>query len=142
MIGAAAGVSLGHSAISEINPVYFGEAEDRFHAEITPQRPDWSQPQAPLAAVSAEGLGSGCLGCSARGAEYYAAPAVVTYTDGWRADAERAAAPADAPYVEEAGPDSERERLVRYASYPITEAEAQAAPVETEVYTAAEVSAE
>jgi hypothetical protein len=142
LIGTAAGVSLGHSAVSEINPVYFTSVPDRFHADRTPQRADWTAPQPALSAVSAEGLGSGCFGCSAASFEHYAAPAAVAYTDGWRADAERAAAPIPPAFVEEAAPDPERERVVRYASYPITEAEAQPAPIEAGVYAAAEVSAE
>jgi hypothetical protein len=141
LLATAAGVSLGHSAVADINPVYFSSAPDRFHGDRTPHRPDWTAPQPALSAASSEGLGTGCFGCSARGSEHYAAPAVVTYTDGWRADAERASAPVEAAVIEQvAAPDPERERVVRYASYPITEAEA--APVETEVYAAAEVSAE
>jgi hypothetical protein len=143
LLATAAGVSLGHSAVADINPVYFSSAPDRFHGDRAPQRPDWTAPQPALSSVPAEGLGSGCFGCSARGSEHYAAPAVVTYTDGWRADAERASAPVEAVAIEQvAAPDPERERVVRYASYPITEAEAAPAPVEAEVYTAAEVSAE
>jgi hypothetical protein len=143
LIGTAAGVSLGHSAVSEINPVYYTSATDRFHGDQTPQRPDWTAPQPALSAVTAEGLGSGCLGCSSRNGEQYAAPAVVTYTDAWRADAERASAPMEAVVIEEAAaPDPERERVVRYASYPITHAEAEPAPVETEVYAPAEASVE
>jgi hypothetical protein len=142
LVGTAAGVSLGHSAASEINPVYFSAEPDRFHGDLTPQRPDWATPQPALSAVSAEGLGTGCLGCSARPAEYYAAPAVVTYTAGWQADAQRASAPIEAAIVEEAAPDPERERVVRYASYPVTEAEAASAPAEPEAYAAAEVPAE
>jgi hypothetical protein len=143
LVGTAAGVSLGHSAISEINPLHYGSAPERFHADQVALRPDWAQPQPALApAVSAEGLGSGCLGCSARDGAYYAAPAVVTYTDSWRADAQRAAAPIEATYVEEAAPDPERERVVRYASYPITEAEAAPAPADDEDLTAAEFETE
>jgi hypothetical protein len=142
LIGTAAGVSLGHSAVSEINPVYFTSAPDRFHTDRTPQGPDLAPPPAALSAVSAEGLGSGCFGCSAARTEFYAAPAVVNYTDSWRAAAERASAPIETVIIEEAAPDPERERLVRYASYPITQAEAEPVPAESEVYAAAEASAE
>jgi hypothetical protein len=142
LIGTAAGVSLGHSAVSEINPVYFTSAPDRFHAELAPQRPDLAPPPAALSAVSGEGLGSGCFGCSTRGGEYYAAPAVVTYTDGWQADAQRAAAPIEAPFVEETAPDPERERVVRYASYPLTEPEAAPVAAEPADYAAEEAAVE
>lgn len=65
LIGTAAGVSLGHSAVSEINPVYYSAAPDRFHGDLTPPRPDWTAPQPALSGASPEGLGSGCFGCSA-----------------------------------------------------------------------------
>ena len=43
ILGAALGVTLGHSAIAEINPAYFNEAEDSFHADLVPYRsPDWA----------------------------------------------------------------------------------------------------
>jgi hypothetical protein len=143
LLATAAGVTLGHSAVSEINPVYFSAAPTRFHGDQAPQRPDWTAPQPALSAVSADGLGSGCFGCSARGGEHYAAPAVVTYTDSWRADAERASAPVEAAVIEQvAAPDPERERVVRYASYPITQAEAEPAAAEPEVFAAAEAAAE
>jgi hypothetical protein len=148
LIGAAGGITLGHSAVSEINPVYYAEAPSRFHGDQVPQRPDWTQPQPALADASAmQGLGNGCFGCSAREAEFHSAPAVVTYTDSWRADAVRAAAPIEPAPLEEAAPDPERERVVRYASYPITEAQVVAvsvpAPAEAEVVQAAvEYSAE
>ena len=148
VVATAAGITLGHSAVSEINPLYFASAPDRFHADQTALRPDWTQPQPALAAATATAgeLGSGCLGCSSRGnGEYYAAPAVVTYTDGWRADAERAAAPAEPAFVEDAAPDPERERVVRYASYPLTQEEVRVEttePVEAEPAAAAEVAVE
>ena len=148
LVGTAAGVSLGHSAISEINPLYYVEAPSRFHADGVPQRPDWTAPQPALAAaetVTAGSLGDGCFGCGGDRVEYYSAPAVVTYTDSWRADAERAAAPAAPAYVEEA-PDPERERVVRYASYPITQdppaAEAVAVEAQDEEQGGAEFAAE
>jgi hypothetical protein len=150
VFGTAAGVSLGHSAVSEINPLYFTETPDRFHADQTAQRPNWDAPQ-PLSApapVSADGLGDGCFACGGGGrVEYYAAPAVVTYSDSWSAEAERAAAPEDGAFVQQAAPDPERERVIRYASYRITADEPETAPEPAEaepavdVYAAADVSA-
>ena len=140
LVGTAAGVTLGRSAVSEINPVYYSAAPDRFHADQAPQRPDWTAPPPALSAVSADGLGSGCFGCSARGAEYPAAPAVVTYTDSWQADAQRAAAPIEPVLVEQAAPDPERERILRYASYPVTEAQAQPAAAAPEEPAAEDVA--
>ncbi|HEY0148579.1 MAG TPA: hypothetical protein VGB70_06200 [Allosphingosinicella sp.] len=147
LVGTAVGVSLGHSAVSEINPLYFAEAPARFHSELVPNQPNWSAPAAPLtvAAISAEGLGTGCFGCAPARAEVYAAPAVVTYTDSWIADARAAAAPVEAAPVEAIAPDPERERVVRYATYPVyaeqPQALAQAPEAETaepEAYAAAE----
>jgi hypothetical protein len=136
LVGTAAGVSLGHSAVSEINPLYYSEAPTRFHGDGVPLRPDWTEPQLASAAAPVQGLGSGCFGCGEEPAAY-AAPAVVTYTDSWRADAERAAAPVAPHYVEDA-PDPERERVVRYSSYPITEDERPAEPEAAEEPAAAE----
>jgi hypothetical protein len=134
LAGTAAGVSLGHSAVSEINPLYFGSGPDRFHADLAPQRPNWDAPQPasyPVASQS-DGLGDGCFGCgplSGGRIDAYAAPAVVTYTDSWVAEAERAAAPApaEAVFAAEAAPDPERERVIRYASYRVSADEVDAA---------------
>ncbi|HEY7808771.1 MAG TPA: hypothetical protein VIA98_00145 [Allosphingosinicella sp.] len=150
LIGTAAGVSLGQSAVSEINPLYFGEAPARFHSDLAANRPNWDAEPATLtvAAPPAEGLGTGCFGCAPGRPGYYAAPAVVTYTQSWTADAEAAAAPLEAPPVQEIAPDPERERVIRYASYPVYEqapAEAQTVadkPAEADTDAAAEVSAE
>ena len=73
--------------------------------------------------------------------EVYAAPAIVTYTDNWRADAEQASAPVEPAAVEEIAPDPERERVIRYASYPLTQEQVPAEPAqapEPEAYAAAE----
>ena len=142
VVGTVAGVSLGHSAISEINPVYYSEAATRFHGDQVPQRPDWTLPPPALSDASVvQGLGTGCFGCSGASAEYHAAPAVTTYTDSWRADAARAAAPIEVEFAA-APPDPERKRVVRYASYPITEAEAAPEPAAPEEDTAAEFATE
>ena len=143
LVGAAAGVLLGNSALGEINPNLFARAPDRFHAELAPQRQDWSAPQAasmtPLTA--ADGLGSGCFGCGGSRSEYYAAPAIVTYTDSWTADAERAAAPAEEAYVQEAASDPERERVIRYSRYQVDASETPAEPQPAAAEPAAEDAA-
>jgi hypothetical protein len=141
----AGGISLGHSAVSEINPLYYDTVQDRFHANLAALRPDWTAPQpAPVTNASTiQGLGSGCLGCSAQPtAEYYVAPAVVTYTDRWRADAEQASTPVEPAVVDEIAPDPERERIIRYASYPLTQEQMPAEPAqapEPEAYAAVAV---
>jgi hypothetical protein len=132
ILGALSGVALGRSAISEIDPSYFSAAPARFHADRVPNPPDWTQVQ--LTQYRQEGLeaglGTGCFGCRAPDA-VYAAPAMATYGDSWVAEAEAEAEPADMVVYEEA-PDPERERLVRYASYPLTEAEEEARSAEAE----------
>jgi len=129
LAGAVAGVSLGYSAVSEINPLYYTAAADRFHGDLGAQRPNWSPPQQAALTVptAADGLGNGCFGCGGK-ADYYAAPAIVTYTDSWAADAERAAAPAEDIYVQETAPDPERERVIRYSSYQVSASEAPSEP--------------
>jgi hypothetical protein len=67
------------------------------------------------------GLGTGCFGCRASPV-VYAAPTVATFGDEWVAEAEAAAEPGEV-VIAPAAPDPERERLVRYASYPVTAAE-------------------
>lgn len=120
ILGAAGGVALGRSAIAEIDPAYFAGAPTRFHADQVPNRPDWAQVQvAEFHGQAPEaGLGTGCFGCSASPV-VYAAPAVTTYGDSWLAEAEAAAAPAEEVFAP-AAPDPDRERLIRYASYPVT----------------------
>jgi hypothetical protein len=128
ILGAALGVNLGRSAIAEINPAYYSEPEESFHADLVPNRsPDWAQVQAAeyqasQQAVPIQGLGSGCIGCADYPVEYvpqhdpavedyaYAAPASPVYA---------AAPPVRVVIVEETAPDPDRERVQRYASYPV-----------------------
>lgn len=131
LVGIVSGMTLGKAAIADINPAYFSDPPSRFHADRTPQPLDMNQPQLALQdarTAGGEGLGTGCFGCSGA-SEYYAAPAIVTYTESWTADAQRAAAPtAYAPVEAAPAPDPEIERIVRYASYPLTEEQAAPTP--------------
>jgi hypothetical protein len=136
VFGAAAGVWLGRSAVAEINPAYYGGLPDRFHADRAAIRPPLDPPQAAFADASlAEGLGTGCIGCTAGPVVIYAPP-VPRYDEGWAADARRGAEPIEAVRVETA-PDPERERVVRYASYPVSSDEAAAAHAEAMTETGA-----
>ena len=129
VLGAASGVALGHSAISEINPAYFSEAAARFHGDQVPNRStDWAQVQSAeyVGPADSAALGTGCFGCSAPGAYISAPPPAPSYTDAWLADSARAVEAVEAEVIYEA-PDPERERLVRYASYPVSGEEAEAA---------------
>ena len=139
ILGAAAGVNLGRSAIADINPAYFTEPETRFHADLVPYRsPDWAQVQAAeyraaQQPVLVTGLGGGCIGCRDYPVEYYPRhdPAVDGYEDGYAASAPQ---PAQVVIVETPAADPAREQVQRYASYQVSSDEKPAqvaeAPVE------------
>jgi hypothetical protein len=136
ILGAALGITLGKSAIAEINPVYFNEPEDEFHADLVPYRsPDWAQVhqseyRAVQQPVLVGELGSGCVGCSAYPVAYVPRhdPAVDAYASG---ELLRAPEPTVVTYASAAPPaaDPDRERIQRYASYPVSSDE-KPAPVE------------
>jgi hypothetical protein len=124
ILGAALGVGLGRSAIAEINPAYFSEAEDDFHADLVPYRsPDWAQVhqaeyRAAQQPVIVGELGTGCIGCADYPVEYVPRhdPAVDRYVEGY---SESAPQPAQVVVVETPAPDPDRERIRLYASYPV-----------------------
>jgi hypothetical protein len=128
IVGAALGVGLGRSAIAEINPAYFNEAEDSFHADLVPYRsPDWAQVhqaeyRAAQQPVLVTGLGTGCIGCRDYPVEYVPRhdPAVDGYSDG---ELLRAPEPTQVVYTEPRASDPDRDRLQRYASYPVSSEE-------------------
>jgi hypothetical protein len=128
ILGAALGASLGRSAIADINPAYFQEPEESFHADLVPYRsPGWAQGQAGYQAaqqpVVVGALGGGCVGCRDYPVEYYPQhdPAVDGYQDGTSASAQQ---PAQVVVVETpAAPDPARERIQAYASYPVSSGE-------------------
>ena len=123
IVGAAAGINLGRSAISEINPAYFTEEEDSFHADLAPYRsPDWGQVhaaeyRAAQQPVLIQGLGSGCVGCRDYPVEYVPRhdPALDANLEGWSAPPQ-----AQVVVAQVAPPDPDRERIQRYASYPVS----------------------
>jgi len=127
ILGAALGITLGKSAIAEINPAYFNEAEDEFHADLVPYRsPDWAQVhqaeyRAAQQPVIVGELGSGCIGCRTYPIEYVPRhdPAVDRYVEGGMLSAPE---PTQV-IVTEAAPDPDRERIQRYASYPVSSEE-------------------
>ena len=130
ILGASLGVTLGRSAISEINPAYFSDPEDSFHSDLVPYRsPDWAQVhaaeyRAAQQPVRVGELGSGCIGCRDYPVEYVPRrePAVDGYSDGYAASAP-AAAPAQIYIVETPAPDPARARIQAYASYPVSSEE-------------------
>lgn len=137
ILGAALGVNLGHSAVSEINPAYFSDPEDSFHSDLVPYRsPDWAQVQASEYRAAQQpvlvgDLGSGCIGCRDYPVEYVPRHdyAVDGYDDGYAAMAP-AAAPAQIVIVETPTPDPDRERIQAYSSYRVSTEEKPAEVVE------------
>jgi hypothetical protein len=129
LVGAGVGTWAGRAAIAEINPAYFNRSDDSFHADRVPYRsPGWAETDTGVRedVQLAHGLGNGCLTC---GAPEMAAAAPVmpaVYGEQWVQDASAAAEPAAILFVE-AEPDPERERVQRYASYPVSAEEAEAA---------------
>lgn len=130
--GAALGLELGRSTIGEIDPAYFRDPEVSFHAGLAPNASrDWEQVQAQEYAQGEPAI-TQCIGCLAGPPPDYPVeyvpqhdPYVDTAVSRWPArDARGAEAPAEIVYVEVPAP--ERERIVRYASYPVTQEEAQA----------------
>jgi hypothetical protein len=150
VVGAAAGIGLGRSAIAELNPAYFQDrGGSSFFADLAPNRPvqraDWAQvtaaeyqqqANAPAPAPAA----GGCVGCATWPMDPRPVhdPAIErSLKQAWR----EARAPAPQPevrYVEtlvyEAAPapDPGRERIRRYSSYPVTRGQAAPPPPEEE----------
>ncbi|HEX9947231.1 MAG TPA: hypothetical protein VGA98_06800 [Allosphingosinicella sp.] len=140
ILGAALGVGLGKSAVADINPAYFSEADDSFHGDLVPNRgTDWARVhqadyRAAQQPVVFGDLGTGCVGCRDYPVEYVPQhdPAVDRSVEG-----EMLTAP-EPTYVEGVAtapaPDPDRERIVRYASYPVSSdekpVEVAEAPVE------------
>ena len=125
ILGAALGISLGKSAIAEINPAYFSDPEESFHSDLVPYRsPDWAQVhaaeyRAAQQPVLVGDLGSGCIGCRDYPVEYAPVhdPAVDGYADGYAASVPP---PAQVIVVETPAPDSARERIQAYSTYPVS----------------------
>jgi hypothetical protein len=138
VVGAACGIWLGKSAISEINPIYYSEPETRFHADLVPYRsPDWAKVQA--AELQQAGLGEDygrfCLGCIDYPEDPNPAPIREPdgTDDGWSASAsyeepEVYAASAETVPVEQADPEWKRVQL--YASARVSVDEPEQAPAE------------
>jgi len=128
ILGAALGITVGKSAIAEINPAYFNEAEDDFHADLVPYRgSDWAQVhqaeyRAAQQPVVVGELGSGCVGCADYPVAYVPRhdPAVDSYADG---DLLRAPEPTLVTVAAAPAPDAAREQIARYASYPVSSEE-------------------
>ncbi|MDP8912328.1 MAG: hypothetical protein M3N39_01970 [Pseudomonadota bacterium] len=108
LAGIGAGIYLGHSAIAEINPMYFSQPATRFHADLSANRPFESAPPALLPQARDPALGTGCIGCRTYPEEYYPIheASLDRYSSGFASNA-------DALQPEMAGeqPDPEAARL-------------------------------
>lgn len=108
LAGIGAGVHLGHSAIAEINPLYFSEPETRFHADLSANPPSDSAPPPLLAQARDPALGTGCIGCRTYPEEYFPVheASLGRYSSGYAANADIVQ-----PAVYEEQPDPEAERI-------------------------------
>jgi hypothetical protein len=125
--GAALGILLGNSAISEIDPAYFSKPEARFHGDLTPYRsPESAQTALRSEGVAPGALGDGCVGCRVYPEEYF--PEHDGSVDGYSASAWEPVEEASAQYaVYEAGeaaePDERLAAIERYSSYRVSQDE-------------------
>lgn len=128
ILGTALGVQLGTSAIAEINPAHFSDPEPRFHADLVPHaRGDWAQVQVAEyhRAGASDGYGEGCIRCPEYPVEYVPQPHPAF--DGFEDDWSASASVAEPVAVFAEAPDPDRERLERYASFPVDAREARLA---------------
>ena len=140
IVGAAGGVTLGRSAVAEINPSYFGQAESDFYSDLVPNRTppggaDWNAVQQAEYANAgvAQGLGTGCIRCREYPVEYVPVPdpSVAYMSDGWQSGLrteDYAEAAEDEPAYAEAAPDPRLVQVQRYSTYRVRSDEAEAAP--------------
>ena len=140
LLGTAFGVHLGQGAIAEIDPFWFTQPDrSTFYADMTPNKPDWDTAPRPLQGTQTVPIVE-CTGCL----NWRRADAAV-WTGAYPGDESaylgeqvyRPAAVTRAAYepayeAEPAAPDLERERVVRYTRYAVTEAEAAAAEAEAD----------
>jgi hypothetical protein len=127
--GAAIGVVLGNSAISEINPIYYKQPETRFHADLVPYRsPSAGQGTAMVqeAALTPGALGTGCVGCRTYPEEYF--PQHDGSADGysasaWEPDEEAGAQYAVYEAAEAAQPDPRMAAIELYSRYRVSQDE-------------------
>ncbi len=127
LVGTALGVQLGRSAVSEINPAYFGEPETRFHADLAPYRSETPPPLTLTDAEAAVALGSPCIGCTTASAEYYPIYEAGNARYATGTAAIEASQPVEAPTPVDLERQAEFAELGRYASYPVSHEEAAAA---------------
>lgn len=125
ILGAALGITLGRDAVAEINPSYFNEKDDSFHAALVPYRSsDWAQVQqadyrAAQQPVLVGQLGTGCAGCADYPIAYVPRhdPAVDEYVE-TRVETV-AIQPVQMAVAQTPAPDPAREQIQAYSTYPV-----------------------
>jgi hypothetical protein len=126
LAGAAVGVQLGHSAISEIDPTLFSEPEESFHAGLAAnQSPNWAQVQqaeyAQPEVVAQPEVPAACIGCVTWPIELGPRPSTVVTAAYRTSSRERYAETETVPsVVVDDVPDATRERIARYSSYKVS----------------------
>jgi hypothetical protein len=135
ILAAVTGVSLGRSAVAEINPVYFQPASSHFYSDMVPYRSAGSV-ESDLSGgdyVQADQAYSaaGCAGCADYPVAYRPShdPAVDGVEDDWSASAPRLADQASSKAEAPEPPPANRQWIERYTTYtvasePVVEAEA------------------
>lgn len=110
LLGIGAGVHLGYAAIAEINPIYYEEAQTRFHADLSPNRRSDSAPEMMLVNAGDPAPRSDCVGCRTYPEEYYPIhdASIDRYSSSYARDADLATAAVELP--EEAEPEALRLR--------------------------------
>jgi hypothetical protein len=141
ILATVTGVSLGRSAVGEINPVYFQPATSHFYSDLVPYRGadtirtdpganDYLEPEYAYSAVPV------CAGCDNYAVDYRPRhdKAVDGVDDGWSASAPREAAFGETEVAEPL--PANREWIERYTTYTVAsqpvEQEEEAVPVQEE----------
>ncbi len=143
LLGVGAGVHLGYSAIAEINPIYYSEAQTRFHADLSPYSRWDAAPEMMMVNAGDPAPRSDCVGCRTYPEEYYPIhdASIDRYSSSYARDADAALATAAVELPEEPEPEALRlrediqkvERFARGASdTPIVYASAEAEALEDE----------
>ena len=145
VIGAASGLWLGGAAVGEIDPFFYSAPEPTFVSDRMAYRsPDWAEVQ--IVEYQKEGLLEG-IGAGPMPGAIYASPAVASYGESWSAASAEQAEPVRAwseraqsarawssgdVLAARSEPDPGWQRVERYASYPVSEEEAEREPAEAE----------
>jgi len=152
VVAAGAGIELGRSTISDVNPAYLQDREgSNFFADLAPNasgpRADWAQVaaaeyQQQAAAPAPAQAAGGCVGCATWPVDPRPTPDPAverSLRQAWR-EARPPAPQPEVRYVETVvyeaapAPDPARERIRRYSTYPVTRAQAPAPAPDDEDY--------